>query len=272
MATNKVIMAKTILVTGSNGQLGKSLRTLAENDDKNHWVFSSRQDLDITKKESIDAAFAKHLPTHCINCAAFTNVRLAEKQPENATAINVDGVAKLISACQEHSTSLVHLSTDYVFDGQKGNPYTEEDKVNPLNVYGKTKAASEALVLEQGLKGYVVRTSWVYAEKHGKNFYRSILAKARAGESLRVVNDQTGTPTSTVELAHYLRRLIQQGPPFGVYHFAGNKIQTWFSFAKDILAEHKLNVELTPIATPKEGLKRPSFSPLISIKPLNNEL
>ena len=272
MATNTIIMVDTILVTGSNGQLGRSLRALAEKDQKNLWVFCSRQDLDITNREKIEQIFVEHQPTHCINCAAFTNVRLAEKEPDNARRINVDGVDNLIEACNNFDTTLVHLSTDYVFDGEKSSPYTEDDEVNPLNVYGQTKAAGEALVAQRAKKGYIVRSSWVYAEKYGQNFYRSILAKAKTGEQLEVVNDQTGTPTSTSELAHYLLRLIGQSPSYGIYHFAGDKIQTWFSFAKDILAVHGLGVEVMPVATAKDELRRPLYSPLISIKPLNNEL
>jgi dTDP-4-dehydrorhamnose reductase len=139
-------MVDTILVTGSNGQLGRSLRALAEKDQKNQWIFCSRQDLDITNREKIEQIFVEHQPTHCINCAAFTNVRLAEKEPDNARRINVDGVDNLIEACNNFDTTLVHLSTDYVFDGEKSSPYTEDDEVNPLNVYGQTKAAGEALV------------------------------------------------------------------------------------------------------------------------------
>lgn len=265
-------MVKTILVTGAKGQLGRSLYELSKKDTLNQWIFCSREELEITQKESIEKAFIKHLPSHCINCAAFTDVRLAEKEPEKARAINEYGVAKLMDACNRHNTTLIHLSTDYVFDGKKESPYTEEDTINPLNVYGKTKAAGEKVVLEEGIKSYVVRTAWLYAEKHGHNFYRSILAKARAGEKLEVVNDQTGTPTSTTELAHYLKRLIHQEPPFGVYHFAGTKIHTWFSFAKAILAEHNLETALNAIITPKDALKRPLYSPLVSLKPLNNEV
>ncbi len=195
-------------------------------------------------------------------------MRLAEEEPEKAVAINEYGVAKLMDACNRHNTTLVHLSSDYVFDGKKGSPYTEEDSTNPLTVYGKTKAAGEKVVLEQGIKSYVVRTAWLYAEKHGHNFYRSILAKARAGEKLEVVNDQTGTPTSTTELALYLQRLIQQQPPFGVYHCAGTNIHTWFSFAKAILAEHKIKADIKPINTSKDAIKRPLYSPLVSLKPL----
>jgi len=265
-------MVKTILVTGSEGQLGKSLRILATKKEQIRWVFCSGEELDITKAESIENAFKKYHPTHCINCAAFTNVRLAEAEPKLAEAINTHGVGKLISVCNQFKATLVHLSTDYVFDGQKTTPYTEEDLVNPLNAYGKTKAAGENLVLTQGRKAYVVRTSWLYAKEHGQNFYRSILDKASAGEVLEVVNDQTGTPTSTTALANYLYRLIQQGPPYGIYHFAESKIQTWYSFAKDILAAHKLMTELRPISSPKEKLIRPSYSPLVSIKPLENDL
>lgn len=259
-------MGKTILVTGANGQLGRSLQHLAASDQKHHWVFCAKENLDITNRKEIYAFFKQHQPEYCINGAAFTNVSLAEKKQEQAKAINVLAVGLLIAACNDYGTTLIQISTDYVFDGQKGAPYLEEDSVNPLNVYGQTKAESEALVSAKSSKAYIVRTSWVYAKTHGQNFYQTILAKARKGEELKVVDDQIGTPTSTETLARFLLNLIEKTPVYGLYHCSGEKILSWFSFAQQILDEHQLNNTIHPISTPKGGVRRPAYSALRTSK------
>lgn len=255
-----------ILVTGANGQLGKSIERYSQNFLHHQWFFCNRATLDITKLEQIHAVFEKHLPTHCINCAAFTNVARAEKEPQAAAAVNVDAVKELVEVCKSHSTTLVHVSTDYVFDGEKTTPYTEKDTPNPINVYGKTKAMGEDYVLQHIKQAYVVRSSWLYAKTHGRNFYQTILKKAKAKEPLKVVNDQTGTPTSTDDLAQFLVQLIEGGSSYGLYHHAGQKIQSWYQFAQSILNEHQLQTSLEATTTSFDGVKRPKYSPLISLK------
>ena len=127
---------------------------------------------------------------------------------------------------------MLHLSTDYVFDGKKQNPYTEEDIVKPLNVYGRTKAEGEQIVLSVCAKAYVIRTAWLFAKSHGQNFYRRILAKAKAGKRLQIVNDQIGSPTTTDELSLFLIKIIENSPPFGIYHCSGNQSLSWYEFAQ----------------------------------------
>lgn len=255
-----------IVVTGAKGQLGKSVEDYSQKFPQHQWLFCDRTDLDITKTEQVQAVFQQFSPTHCINCAAFTNVALAEKQPQVAVAINAEAVKELVAICKSHDTTLIHVSTDYVFDGEKTTPYTEEDPPNPINVYGKTKAVGEQFVLQNSKKGYVVRSSWLYAKTHGQNFYQSILKKAIAKEPLKVVNDQVGTPTSTDNLARFLIQFIVEAPAYGLYHYAGKKIQSWHQFAQSILHEHQLKVTLEAISTPEGGVKRPKYSPLISLK------
>lgn len=255
-----------ILVTGANGQLGKSVEKYSRIHPQHQWFFCDRTNLDITKAEQVQAVFEQHSPTHCINCAAFTNVDLAEKEPQTAVAVNAEAVKGMVVICEAYNTTLIQVSTDYVFDGEKATPYTEEDRPNPLNVYGKTKALGEQYVLQNSKKGYVVRSSWLYAKTHGQNFYQSILKKAKAKEPLKVVNDQVGTPTCTDDLARFLIQLIEEAPAYGLYHYAGKKIQSWHEFAQSILHKHQLKVSIEAVPTPKGNVKRPKYSPLISLK------
>lgn len=255
-------MEKTLLVTGASGQLGQTLQELAKKDTRYRWVFCTKAALDISDPAMLKEAFSTHRPDFCINAAAYTNVRKAEEEQGLAYKINAEGVTALVNQCNQQGVVLLHVSTDYVFDGQQSIPYTEEDLPNPLNSYGKSKWAGEKAVLQQAHHGYVIRTSWLYAKNHGHNFYRSILKKAQAGEDLQVVDDQIGTPTSTDELANFLLQLVQQLPEQGIYHCGGKKIQSWYEFAKDILNEHQLSVSISPVKTPEEGLKRPFYSAL----------
>lgn len=190
-----------ILVTGAKGQLGKTLHKLSLFESAFEWVFCDKETLDICHPQAIEAAFVQHAPDYCINTAAFTNVNLAEENPQQAKAVNVTAVDHLVAACNQHNSCLLHLSTDYVFNGAKSHPYVESDATHPLNVYGKSKAEGEKIVLTQAHRGYVIRTAWLYAKSHGYNFYRSILKKAMAGGGLSVVNDQVGSPTTTEQLA-----------------------------------------------------------------------
>lgn len=259
-----------ILVTGAGGQLGTSLKKTAKRASQHQWIFADREQLDITNHDQLKQYFAQHQPTHCINCAAYTNVRKAEQEPDQARAINATAVGLLVERCNARDTTLLHLSTDYVFDGEKDSPYTESDPVNPLNVYGKTKAEGEQIVLSTCIKGYVIRTAWLYAKAHGKNFYRTIVAKAKAGKSLQLVTDQIGSPTSTEDLSSFLLKIVTQPPPFGLYHFSGKQPLSWYEFAHRILQENNLDVSITPIFTPSDEVKRPRYSALASIKNISS--
>lgn len=255
-----------ILVTGAKGQLGKTLQELSLLESAFEWVFCDKETLDICQPQAIEAAFSQYAPDYCINTAAFTNVNQAEENPLQAKAVNVTAVDHLVAACNQHNCCLLHLSTDYVFDGAQSQPYVESDATSPLNVYGKSKAQGEQIVLTQAQKGYVIRTAWLYAKSHGHNFYRSILKKAMAGESLSVVNDQVGSPTTTEELALFLIQIVKKAPPYGLYHCAGKQILSWYAFAKKILEQHQLDVPLVATTTPSGGIKRPRFSALATEK------
>ena len=255
-----------ILVTGAKGQLGKTLQELSLSESAFEWVFCDKETLDICQPQAIEAAFSQYAPDYCINTAAFTNVNQAEENPLQAKAVNATAVDHLVKACNKYNSCLLHLSTDYVFDGAQSHPYVESDTVQPINVYGKSKAEGEQIVLTQAQKGYIIRTAWLYAKSHGHNFYRSILRKAVAGERLSVVNDQVGSPTTTEQLALFLIQIVKKAPPYGLYHCAGEEVLSWYAFAKKILHQHQLDVPLIATISTSGGVKRPRFSALATEK------
>ena len=253
---------KKILVTGSNGQLGKTLQKKSMDKNSFEWIFLTKEKLDITKISEIQSEFKKHNPCFCINCAAFTDVTKSEKNPSLAHKINVEGVKKLTQVCNESESILIHISTDYVFDGTKKRPYLENDKANPLNAYGMTKHLSEKHIIENAKFGYVIRTSWLYSKNFGYNFYRNILREAAIGNEIKVVKDQYGTPTNTEKLADFIMKIIISLPKEGIYHCAGDKIMSWYEFAKKIVKENNYPNNIKPIKSNSVGVIRPLYSPL----------
>lgn len=176
---------KRILVTGANGQLGNSLQVVSESLEGTEFLFLGRSDLDITQPHQIAEWFAKFRPDYCINCAAYTQVDQAEKSPEEAYHINAEGVENLAKACSEYGTTLIHISTDYVFDGKKTEGYTPGDLPNPINVYGKTKLEGEQRIQRELSTFFIIRTSWLYSKKYGPNFYLTILDRAKRENPLQ---------------------------------------------------------------------------------------
>ena len=177
---------KRILVTGANGQLGKSLKDSSKSFPEMDFLFLSRSDMDITKATEIREWFQKFRPDYCVNCAAYTQVDQAEKTPSVAYKVNVKGVENLVAACREWGTTLIHISTDYVFDGKKKEGYLPTDQPNPINVYGKTKLEGERVIQQELEKYFIIRTSWLYSKNYPPNFYLTILDRARKGEPLSV--------------------------------------------------------------------------------------
>ncbi len=232
-------MNKRVLVTGANGQLGKTINELfLKNEDNLDFSFVTKAELDITKELTVEQFFKNNRFDYCINCAAYTNVEQAEKTPETAYKVNAEGVKYLAKVCKETSTILIHISTDYVFDGEKIGPYTNEDKPNPINEYGKSKLIGEQHIQEILEKFFIVRTSWLYSKKHGNNFYRTILKKANKEKELFVTDEQKGCPTNTENAANYIISLItSESKNYGIKHFCDEKVMTWYSFADQILKE-----------------------------------
>ena len=263
-----------VLVTGANGQLGQSLQFIAPNYPNLEFVFCSSSSLDITNVENCESVFSKVKPNYCINAAAYTAVDKAESDPEKANLINVIGAQNIAQVCKEHETILLHVSTDFVFDGdfsklRKTNGYTENDIPNPTGIYGQTKLDGEKAIQATFENYFIIRTSWVYSQ-FGNNFMKTMLRLASERDSISVVNDQIGTPTNAVDLAQVLVQIIltnnQQSKTdnFGIYNFSNEGQCSWYDFAKKIFEINNINIDLKPIPTSSfpTPAKRPSFSVL----------
>ena len=226
-------------MTGANGQLGMCLRKTEKKHSEIDFLFLDSSQLDITNKEKAINIFQDYKPTYCINAAAFTNVEQAERDPETAFLINAYGVKNLVEVSIMFNTVLIHISTDYIFDGNKKTPYKVNDIPNPINQYGKSKLLGESFVKEYLKNYFIVRTSWLYSE-FGKNFYKTILEKAVSEEEIFVTDEQKGCPTNANNLAIYILSLINQKKDFGTYHFCDGEAMTWFDFATQILEQNNL--------------------------------
>ncbi len=235
-------MSKRVLVTGANGQLGKTIKELYQvNNDNIEFVFVTKTELDITNKKDLKQYFKTNFFDYCINCAAYTNVDQAEKTPEIAFKVNAEGGKYLAEACKGKNVILIHISTDYVFDGEKNGSYTIYDTPNPINEYGKSKLLGEEYIQKKLEKYFIIRTSWLYSKKYGNNFYRTILEKAKSEKEIFVTDEQLGSPTKTESLADYIEGLIKNGSKsYGVKHFSDGTSMTWYSFAEQILRENYL--------------------------------
>ena len=231
----------SVLVTGSEGQLGKCLQKIANNYDSFNFKFMDSKGLDITNAKSINSAFESGNFDYCINCAAYTNVEQAEKTPNIAFEVNAYAVKQLAIQCNKHNVILIHISTDYVFDGKKEEAYCVDDIPNPINEYGRSKLLGEQYIQEILTKYYIIRTSWLYSE-FGHNFYKTVLKKAQTERVLYITDKQTGSPTNANNLAKYILNLIaSENTEFGIYHFTDRMAMTWYDFTKKILKENNLD-------------------------------
>lgn len=257
-----------VLVTGANGQLGQSLQFIAGNYPEIDFVFCDSKMLDITRKKDINLVFNKVKPDFCINTAAYTAVDKAESEPEKAFEINVIGARNLAEVCLDFKTKLIHVSTDFVFDGAKKTPYAEDDRTNPKSVYGQTKLDGEKAV-QAILKDYfIIRTSWVYSQ-FANNFMKTMLRLGAERDHLSVVDDQIGTPTNAVDLAEALIKIIKSDKKaYGIYHFSNEGVASWYDFAKKIFEINKVTIDLQPIPTTQfpTPAERPKFSVLDKTK------
>ena len=262
-----------VLVTGANGQLGQSIQFIANQYPNVQFIYTDYQELDITNFESCHTVFAKYKPQFCINTAAYTAVDKAESEAEKAHLINVIGPENLAKVCKEYNTILLHISTDFIFDGTSTslsmtNGYKETDIPNPQSVYGQTKLDGELAVQKNWEKHFIIRTSWVYSQ-FANNFMKTMLRLASERDSLSVVNDQIGTPTYAVDLAKVLMNIIQSSitnhsSPFGIYNFSNEGVCSWYDFAAAIFHQKGISIDLQPIPTSAypTPAKRPSYSVL----------
>lgn len=255
-----------ILVTGSNGQLGREL-SLQLTAEKMPFVGYDIPEFDITDKAAIETIIEQEQPTVIINCGAMTNVDGCETSRDAAFAINAEGPKNLAEIARDKDIVLVQVSTDYVFDGkgieENGSlrPYVESDAIGPNTVYGESKAAGEAAVMKLCPKYFIVRTAWLYGD--GNNFVKTMLRLSETHSELTVVNDQIGTPTSTKDLAAAIIALIQTDA-YGVYHGTCEGVCSWYDFACEIFSLTGKNVTVKPVTTEEYGNKtpRPAYSVL----------
>jgi dTDP-4-dehydrorhamnose reductase len=252
-----------ILVTGANGQLGQCIKELSSKIDSNNtYIFKSSADLNITQYKQVITEFIIGNFDFCINCAAYTNVDKAETDVENAADVNTFGAKNLAIACRQTNTTLLHISTDFVFDGSKNSPYTETDTTSALGVYGATKQQGEKEIIQNLSPYYIIRTSWLYSE-YGHNFMKSMIRLGNEKVQLSIVDDQTGTPTYAKDLAEVLINIITRKPiPYGIYHLSNEGTATWFEFAQAIFEINNNSINLSPITTEAYPLpaKRPKYS------------
>lgn len=252
-----------ILVTGSKGQLGNELKDISKDHKEHSYVFVDVDELDITDASAVHSFFTKHQFDCCINCAAYTAVDKAESDAELAHKINVTGVENLATACNIFNAVLIHISTDFVFDGTNTEPIEVDEKVHPISVYGQTKADGEYRALALNKKTILIRTSWVYSF-YGNNFVKTMIRLGKERSELNVVDDQRGAPTYAGDLARVIFECIAQTEkiPFGIYHYSNAGETTWCGFAKKIMELYGLNCKVNPISTEQypTPAKRPKYS------------
>lgn len=254
-----------ILVTGANGQLGRELRNVLEARMPGQTVYVDRDELDITDRAATEAFLRGKDFTHIINCAAYTAVDKAEEEYLACAAVNIDGVTNLARMAEELGIKIIHISTDYVFDGRSYRPYTESDKVNPASQYGATKRKGETSLLGLAPDSIIVRTSWLYSP-YGHNFVKTIMEKAAKSKRLPVVYDQIGSPTNARDLAEAIYTLLtaRQWKP-GIINFSNEGVCSWYDFATAIVRLAGIeNCEIVPIPTSDypTPAKRPFYSVL----------
>ena len=247
-----------VLVTGANGMLGQDLCPILE-DEGYEVIETDIHNLDITNETQVKEFFLKEKPNFVVHCAAYTNVDKAEEDIETARLINAKGTENIAKACAEIDATMVYISTDYVFNGQGIRPYIPTDKPEPLNNYGLTKFEGEEAVKKYCKKYFIARTSWLYGI-HGKNFVETMISLADKPE-LKVVDDQVGCPTWTVELANGIVKLLET-EDYGIYHVCGSGSTSWYGFAKEIFEKMGLDVNLKPCTTDEfpRPAKRPAYS------------
>lgn len=254
---------KKILVLGSNGQLGNCFKKLSSDFDNNfEFNFASSEDLDITDRNAVDNFFDDFKPDFCINAAAYTAVDLAEKESEKAFAVNAEAVRNIAEACKNTKATLIHISTDYVFDGESNISYSEDNFTNPQGVYGASKLKGEELAIDNNPNTIVIRTSWLYSE-FNKNFVKTMLNLFTIKDELGIVADQFGQPTNANDLAEAVMKIIESDPKtFGVFHFSNYPETNWFEFASKIAEFSNSKIKLKAISTEEfpTPAKRPKRS------------
>ncbi len=273
------------MVTGCNGQLGSEIRVLSPGYKNINFLFSDIQELDITDFNKLKSYISEHKIDCIVNCAAYTAVDKAESEPELAAEINVKAVSNLAKLSVQFNIPLIHISTDYVFDGINYKPYLETDKTNPCSVYGKTKLSGEEEIIKefgvgsseigvQNHKAIIIRTSWLYSS-FGNNFVKSMIKYAKERGSLNVVSDQVGTPTYARDLAKAILDIVFKTDKIHspqstveIYNYSNEGVCSWYDFAKSIIEISDIKCPVNPIETKDypTPAKRPQYSVLSKVK------
>lgn len=255
-----------ILVTGKNGQLGSEIKAISNQYQNFNFLCTDIEELDITNKKAINSFFKNNTIDLIINCAAYTAVDKAEDDFEIANKVNNLAVQYLVEAAETYNSKIIHISTDYVFDGSTCIPYKEDKEVSPLGVYGQTKLEGEEHILHAKTQGLIIRTSWVYSE-FGNNFVKTMLRLGKEKESLGVIGDQIGTPTNAKDLAYACLDIANQTKQWEdnqIYHYSNLGVCSWYDFAFEIMQQANLNCKINLIETtdyPTKA-KRPQYSVL----------
>ena len=260
-----------VLVTGSNGQLGKTIKERYASSKDLEFIFSTKSVLDITNKNEVDIYFKENDFDYCINCAAYTNVEKAEDEPKQAFLVNSEAAKNIALACEKYDTILIHISTDYVFNGESSKPYKETDALDPINIYGASKLAGEQHIKDQIERHFIIRTSWLYS-KFENNFLNTIVKKVKNDEDLKIISSQKGAPTCCDDLAEFLIFLIsEKRSRYGIYHFTGLGEASWYDFGRQIASNFKwYNLEkIQAVNVYKTKAKRPKYS-VLSLEKVQN--
>lgn len=259
----------TILITGSKGQLGKEIEELSPSFSEFRFLFTDVEELDISSREKIQNFIEEKQVNFIVNCAAYTNVDQAEEHPNLAQQINSSAVKNIASIAFENNIIPIHISTDYVFSGDHSTPYSEDQEVNPIGIYGKTKLEGEEYLRQICPKHIIIRTSWLYSP-HGKNFLKTMLSLGKVKNELGVVVDQIGTPTYAFDLAKSILKIIQHitvrknFTDFGTFHFSNEGVCSWYDFATEIqiAANSKCKINAIESKDFQSLAKRPHYSVL----------
>ena len=269
-----------ILVTGANGQLGNEMRIVSKGS-SDRYIYTDVEELDITSYEAVCKCVKDNKIEVVVNCAAFTNVDKAEDDEVTAELLNTQAVEYLAKVCKENDATLIHISTDYVFGGNKGNtPRTEDEPVNPTGAYGRTKLHGEQAIEKVGCKHIIIRTAWLYSE-FGNNFVKTMRKLTAERDSLKVVFDQVGTPTYALDLANVILIFIEKlktqysilNTPYSIYNYSNEGVISWYDFAKEICELSGNICDIQPCHSDEfpSKVKRPSYSVLDKTK-IKNKL
>ena len=257
-----------VLVTGANSQLANCIKDVESLFPTLNIIYTNSIELNVCETNQVNDFFKNNRIHYCVNCSAYTAVDKAEEEKDKAFNVNATGPKNLALACRTNNTELIHISTDFVFDGEGDRPYTEDNQVNPINVYGKSKLEGEKEITQILTKYFIIRTSWLYSE-HGNNFLKTMLRLSSEKQELNVVSDQSGTPTYAKDLAKVILEIISSGNTnYGIYHYSNEGVATWYEFAKAIFNLSNIKIKISPIKainylTPAS---RPSYSVLDKTK------